>query len=170
MDCGDIPPFNTEQCQSGEDFSYDVVYTATYKNKNNKGSLKFYKGPNPNNHKDLTFAKSNRIEIDIQKEKLLKPGEKRVFHATRKIDPCDLNVKYYIGETILHGKVKGKSGKKYQCRGYDFYKKDILTYYEPLPTAVPSNSPTIAPTWMSSKGKGKGGKGKVGNKGKEDKK
>jgi hypothetical protein len=160
MDCGAISPFNTAQCQSHLDFSYDIVYTAMYKNKNNNGGIKFYQEANPNNDKDYTFAKSNRIEIDIKKEQVLKPGEKRVFQTTRRIDPCNLNVKYYIGETILHGKVQGKKGKKYQCRGYDFYKEDILTYYQPMPTSVPSFSPSGVPTLMPSKGKGKGGKGK----------
>ena len=158
VDCGAIPAFNTEQCQSHLDFSYEIVYTAMYKNKNKNGGIKFYEEANPNNDKDLTFAKSNRIEIDIEKEKLLKPGEKRVFQVTRTIDPCNLNVNFYIGETILHGKVKGKKGKKYQCRGYDFYKEDILTYYEPMPTSDPSTSPSGAPTLMPSKGKGKGSK------------
>ena len=160
LDCGAIPALNTAQCQSNVDFSYDIIYTVMYKSKNKIGGNNFYEETNPNNDKDLTFVKSNRIEIDIEKEKILNPGEKRVFQATRTIDPCKLNVKYYIGETILHGKVKGKKGKQYQCRGCDFYKEDILTYYKPMPTSDPSVSPSAVPTWMPSKGKGGNDKGK----------
>ena len=162
LDCSQIPAFNTAQCQSNQDYSYDIVYTAIYKNKNTNGAIQFYQKNNPNNNKEYTFAKSNMIEIDIQKESILKPGKKRVYKTTRTIDPCNLNVKYYIGETILHGKVKGKKGSKYQCRGYDFYKADILTYNEPLPTNVPSSAPSglggldMMPPPSNGKGKGKG--------------
>lgn len=139
--CETMMAFDVSKCDNpdGTDTTITAVYTMTYRNKNNAGTIKF-RTDESNKKNPYSFAKANTIDANAELNQVLKADKERTYEIKRVIDPCGTPArKRFVAVLQLNGFVVAR--KEEFCSSRTFY-----SHYFELFTPTPTMSPTAAPT------------------------